>query len=544
MRPNPRLRLSRSAAVAALLAVATGFSPAETAGEVTEVTITTPAGRMRYEPSIIDARPGSRIRLTLRNEDAMPHNIVFCQPLADRNDRGLEVAQAAWTLGADGFAREWVPEHPRILAASRMAGAHSSTTLEIDVPETAGTYPFVCTFPGHAMAMNGELRVRTTGPGLTNLRYRLYLGDWDALPDFSALAPHREGGIPDNLLDIRLEGMAEHFGVQFTASIEAPEDGTYRFELASDDGARLFIDGKRVIDNDNVHPADRIRSARVPLTKGPHEFRVDYFEAAGEEHLYVAWSGATFQNTPLSRWVPESRISGGEVERDRFTGIPLEPRNGEAVIYRNFIRGSGPRGIAVGYPNGVNLCFDAGAVSPVLLWRGAFLDAKRHWTDRGAGFTEPLGFDVAPVAPEGPALAVVPDGHPWPKTAEKPGIRFRGYRLDSRRFPEFRYELGTVTATERWEPEGDYAQGNEAATRIVTLTSDAPPPGLLLRAATGNIHPHDSAWKVGNHLVVSTGHAFLRGTGSSRDLVVRPAFTDGRAEVRIRYHWLSQISQP
>src|SRR5690606_17362924 len=136
------------------------------------------------------------------------------------------------------------------------------------------------------------------------------------------------------------EGMAQHFGVQFTATLDVPEDGDYRFELASDDGASLFVDGRRIIENDGIHAANRIRRARVTLERGPHDFRVDYFEAAGEEHLYVAWAGKAFGATPLSRWVPESVRGQPQEERDRYTGMPIVPANGEAAIYRNFIAGS------------------------------------------------------------------------------------------------------------------------------------------------------------------------------------------------------------
>src|SRR5262249_7190687 len=58
----------------------------------------------------------------------------------------------------------------------------------------------------------------------------------------------------------------------------------------------------------------------------------------------------------------------------------------EAVIYRNFTEGAGPRAIGVGYPEKLTLAFDANNVSLAMLWPGGFIDAARHWTARGAGF--------------------------------------------------------------------------------------------------------------------------------------------------------------
>ncbi len=68
------------------------------------------------------------------------------------------------------------------------------------------------------------------------------------------------------------------------------------------------------------------------------------------------------------------------------------------IIYRNFIQGVNARAIAVGYPGGVNAAFDADFCNVGLIWRGGFIDAKRHWTDRGGGFQPPLGyFSVHPI---------------------------------------------------------------------------------------------------------------------------------------------------
>ena len=75
------------------------------------------------------------------------------------------------------------------------------------------------------------------------------------------------------------------------------------------------------------------------------------------------------------------------------SSIPLEPTT-TAIIYRNFIEGAGNRAIGVGYPEKANLAFDANEVRLALLWQGAFIDAARHWTDRGEGFEGPLGDNV------------------------------------------------------------------------------------------------------------------------------------------------------
>ena len=93
--------------------------------------------------------------------------------------------------------------------------------------------------------------------------------------------------------------------------------------------------------------------------------------------------------------------------------MPLVPTD-EAIIYRNFIQGAGNRAIAVGFPEKLNLAFDANELRLALIWKGGFIDAARHWTDRGAGAEGPLGDDILQLPP-GPGFAVLPKTDaPWP----------------------------------------------------------------------------------------------------------------------------------
>ena len=86
----------------------------------------------------------------------------------------------------------------------------------------------------------------------------------------------------------------------------------------------------------------------------------------------------------------------------------------EAVIYRNFIEGAGARAIGVGFPEKLNLAFDADNMRLAMLWHGGFIDAARHWTARGAGFEKPLGDNVLHL-PTGPPLARLSDPSAmWP----------------------------------------------------------------------------------------------------------------------------------
>jgi outer membrane protein OmpA-like peptidoglycan-associated protein len=85
------------------------------------------------------------------------------------------------------------------------------------------------------------------------------------------------------------------FGILYTGRFYAEIPGDYRWELRSDDGSRLWIDGKQAIDFDGVHGFSS-KNAVVPLTAGPHDLRLWYFQGPPTEiglQLFVTLPGAT-----------------------------------------------------------------------------------------------------------------------------------------------------------------------------------------------------------------------------------------------------------
>jgi alpha-L-fucosidase len=120
------------------------------------------------------------------------------------------------------------------------------------------------------------------------LRYAYVEGDWDRLPDFSALAPKAEGVLPAPKLDLKREH--EYYGVVFSGYINVPAEGVYAFFLASDDGSRMMVDGQLLIDNDGLHGLEQKRGVAA-LEKGLHPVRIEYFNKTGGEELSVFWTG-------------------------------------------------------------------------------------------------------------------------------------------------------------------------------------------------------------------------------------------------------------
>lgn len=67
------------------------------------------------------------------------------------------------------------------------------------------------------------------------------------------------------------------FSVRWDTCMDLPESRAVTFQLVSDDGSRLYIDGELAVDNWGRH-GERSRGADVPLEAGMHHLRVEYFD--------------------------------------------------------------------------------------------------------------------------------------------------------------------------------------------------------------------------------------------------------------------------
>jgi PA14 domain len=69
----------------------------------------------------------------------------------------------------------------------------------------------------------------------------------------------------------------EWFAIDYTGRFWIEKPGPYDFSLISDDGSRLYIDDRVVIDNDGIHPPIE-KTETVFLDGGIHLIRVSYFQ--------------------------------------------------------------------------------------------------------------------------------------------------------------------------------------------------------------------------------------------------------------------------
>jgi azurin len=112
---------------------------------------------MLYDTTSFTVSRGQPVKLILSNPDVTQHNLVIGQPgsLEELGMAGNEMAK-----DPGGLAKGFIPVSEKILHHTKLLDHGTSETLRFEAPGTPGTYPFLCTFPGHWILMKGEMIVK------------------------------------------------------------------------------------------------------------------------------------------------------------------------------------------------------------------------------------------------------------------------------------------------------------------------------------------------------------------------------------------------
>jgi azurin/glucose/arabinose dehydrogenase len=129
--------------------------PAEWKGAADRTVAVQAEEGLRFDVGAFDVKPGARVQLDFANPSDMLHNLVIVRPGA-----ATKVGEAALRLGLDGAKLGYVPPSDDVLYHTALLEPRKSETIYFVAPDAPGDYPFVCTFPGHYVTMQGTMRVR------------------------------------------------------------------------------------------------------------------------------------------------------------------------------------------------------------------------------------------------------------------------------------------------------------------------------------------------------------------------------------------------
>jgi alpha-tubulin suppressor-like RCC1 family protein len=227
------------------------------------------------------------------------------------------------------------------------------------------------------------------------------------------------------------------FSVRWSGGLTAATTGTYTLATRSDDGARVWIDGRLLIDDWKAH-VETEKTASVRLdAQTTHQIVVEYFQASGKGSIRLLWKKPgerKLQPVPASALrpaVPTSQDAGPDVHGADGSAADRPGHDWP---------GDAPAALDAGQDAGAtsDSGTDVSASEPQLLWgwgRGGLLlgrsrfdtstnPAARQLTDPPRDFVQvavsnPLGSGHTP---DQAGLAVRPDGTVWGWGAKTNGV--------------------------------------------------------------------------------------------------------------------------
>lgn len=223
------------------------------------------------------------------------------------------------------------------------------------------------------------------------------------------------------------------FSVRWTGSFIPRFSEAYTLSTQSDDGVRLWVDGKLVIDDWTLH-AVREDSAAISLEAGrSYSMRMEYYEHTGLASARLLWASAHEPKTviptaqlstcasacggdPSRQTPPGSDAAWTQVFVDDFSGTALDPSrwwifngNGNSI--------TGPRGAAHAVVSGGTLKLETYR-DPARgnAWVGASVGTGRFGSQTYGKYLVRMRFDAG-VGMRGVALL-------WPVTGWPPEVDF------------------------------------------------------------------------------------------------------------------------
>jgi hypothetical protein len=149
-----------------------------------------------------------------------------------------------------------------------------------------------------------ELSAKVKEPEGQGVRWTLYMDyHGSRVPtDFASLSPERSGTAAEISLRPLSVRNNDHFAVRFEALLRVESTGTHEFKVRSDDGALLFINGRKIIDNDGSHPVSE-KTAELHLDAGLHWLVLDYFQDRSDQEVSLQMRVPDGNMQPIGRFL-------------------------------------------------------------------------------------------------------------------------------------------------------------------------------------------------------------------------------------------------
>ena len=209
---------------------------------------------------------------------------------------------------------------------------------------------------------------QTTEVSATNLLHTLrascFQGSWSRLPNFQILDPVKTGAVTN--FDLGFRTREEMVGIRFDGYFDAPQAGRYRFDLASDDGSRLWIDATPVtikkigssnaprarplriaqpMDNLHEHPLVTVEGRPSFVSRFGKGLKIELRSGQNSVSAIMIDSGTLKSTDLLNAFVRVSGIATcvlGDDQMIRLGAVTLVNTNDLTIVEPSFYRGKNP----------------------------------------------------------------------------------------------------------------------------------------------------------------------------------------------------------
>ena len=127
---------------------------------------------------------------------------------------------------------------------------------------------------------------KSNNKGLT-FEYFEFAEEMYSVTELQKLESLKKGKVSNFVYPYEEEKLPEMFGLIFKGYVNVPNEDIYRFSLLSNDGSRLYVADKLVVDNDGPHGAYE-KEGEIALKAGWHKIELLYFQAGGGKALKVS----------------------------------------------------------------------------------------------------------------------------------------------------------------------------------------------------------------------------------------------------------------
>ncbi len=276
-------------------------------------------------------------------------------------------------------------------------------------------------------------------PVVTDINYSIYKGKFISVPDYKSLKALSQKTSP--IITAVINGLpANEFLVKYTGVLHITNPGTYHFNITTAGGGGLLK-----INNSAVIPYKEWASGGdVNLPAGSLPFELVYSK-------YVDWAKPSLMISATGPGIREFLISDGSIpSTEEVDQILVDAA--EKNMLRSFM--DLPVGVrvthavSVGSTEKMHYTYDMDNGMIVQVWRGNFLDATPMWHERGDGSSRPAGTVKYFGKPMLAIQKLITPNAAWAKDTVGTGFRPKGYTLDEKNRPSFKYLIYGAAVTD------------------------------------------------------------------------------------------------